>query len=107
MESLQLENTSSYDYSNADLPLSPIANNKKRSARKSKKKIIKIPSLEPIEYFEDEVKVDGRIIKKDVYPEGFDFNYIQKSYRESAEPVVNYNNLLMDHKLVDFANYKV
>ena len=44
--------------------------------------------------------VDGRAIKKHAYPEGFNFNLIKKCKKEGNDPLINFNNLVMEQHIV-------
>jgi len=48
----------------------------------------------------DRIKVNGRIFRKNVYPDGFDFEDI-KSVKGNNEPVVNFNNMVLDYTILD------
>ena len=45
--------------------------------------------------------VDGRKIMKHAYPAGFNFNLIKKCFKEGNDPLINFNNLVMEQHIVD------
>jgi len=44
----------------------------------------------------DAVIVDGRKIKKEIYPDNFNFNLIKRCKKEGNDRLINFNNLVME-----------
>ena len=47
------------------------------------------------------IKINGRVIKKELYPNDFDFNLIRTKKVKEDDGVINYNNDVLDMHLVD------
>ena len=55
----------------------------------------------------DAVIVDGRKIKKEIYPDNFNFNLIKRCKKEGNDRLINFNNLVMEQHIVNADDYKM
>ena len=53
----------------------------------------------------DFINIDGRLVRKDLYPPDFNWNLIKGLNHGDGGPVVDYNDLVMEVHIVDARKY--